>query len=142
MNHVQNPGTSIFDHFSHLTDPRIDRTKRHNLLDIVALSICWVICGADGWTEIEEFGQAKQEWLQNFLELPNGIPSHFFPSPMPAICQAHQSIDAATLYSSSKTSLSDMYFSKAASHPEPQRPVSTSTYSCAIPKSVSTCTKL
>ncbi len=76
MNHVQKTGTSIFEHFSHLTDPRVDRTKRHNLLDIVALSICGVICGADGWTEIEEFGYAKQEWLQKFLELPNGIPSH------------------------------------------------------------------
>lgn len=76
MNHVQNTKASIFEHFSQLTDPRIERTKRHHLLDIVALSICGVMCGAEGWTEIEEFGQAKQDWLQQFLELPNGIPSH------------------------------------------------------------------
>jgi predicted transposase YbfD/YdcC len=76
MNHIQKTGASIFEHFSSLTDPRLDRTKRHKLLDIVGLSICGVICGADGWTEIEEFGHAKQDWLQKFLELPNGIPSH------------------------------------------------------------------
>jgi predicted transposase YbfD/YdcC len=76
MHQVQKIEASIFEHFSHLTDPRIERTKRHNLLDIVGLSICGVICGADGWTEIEEFGHAKQDWLQKFLELPNGIPSH------------------------------------------------------------------
>lgn len=76
MNQVQKTGVSIFEHFSDLTDPRIERTKQHTLLDIVGLSICGVLCGADGWTEIEEFGQAKQEWLHTFLELPNGIPSH------------------------------------------------------------------
>jgi len=76
MNHVPKTGASIVEHFSHLTDPRLDRTKQHLLLDIVALSICGMICGADGWTEIEEFGHAKQDWLQAFLALPNGIPSH------------------------------------------------------------------
>lgn len=67
---------SIFDHFSELEDPRIERTKRHLLLDIVALSICAVIAGADGWEDIEEFGNQKHEWLKTFLRLPNGIPSH------------------------------------------------------------------
>ena len=76
MHQVQKTGVSIFEHFSDLTDPRMERTKQHTLLDIVGLSICGVLCGADGWTEIEEFGQAKQEWLHTFLELPNGIPSH------------------------------------------------------------------
>ena len=73
-----NPSSSvsIFDHFSQIPDPRIERTRRHNLLDIIGISICGVICGADGWTEIEEFGHAKHEWLQQFFELPNGIPSH------------------------------------------------------------------
>jgi predicted transposase YbfD/YdcC len=59
-----------------MTDPRVDRTKRHKLIDIIAIAICGVICGADGWTEIEEFGQIRQGWLKQFLELPNGIPSH------------------------------------------------------------------
>ena len=64
------------EHFQGLTDPRIERAKRHNLLDIVALTICAVICGADNWVEIAEFGQAKADWLRGFLALPNGIPSH------------------------------------------------------------------
>jgi predicted transposase YbfD/YdcC len=67
---------SIFDHFAELEDPRIERTKRHLLLDIVALSICAVIAGAEGWEDIEEFGKQKLDWLKTFLRLPNGIPSH------------------------------------------------------------------
>lgn len=63
-------------HFSSLTDPRMDRKKRHYLLDIIALSICAVIAGADGWESIETFGKAKLAWLKVFLLLPNGIPSH------------------------------------------------------------------
>jgi predicted transposase YbfD/YdcC len=76
MDQVPKTGVSLFDHFADLTDPRIERKKEHKLLDIVGLSICGVICGADGWTDIEEFGHAKEEWLRTFLELPNGIPSH------------------------------------------------------------------
>lgn len=76
MKDIPKTGVSMLEHFSNLTDPRIERTKRHKLLDIVGLSICGVICGADGWTEIEEFGRAKQAWLAKLLELPNGIPSH------------------------------------------------------------------
>ena len=67
---------SIGEHFATLDDPRIDRTKRHKLLDIVIIAICAVICGADGWVGVEEFGKAKEKWLRTFLELPNGIPSH------------------------------------------------------------------
>lgn len=67
---------SILDHFSELEDPRIERTKRHLLLDIVGLSICAVIAGAEGWEDIEEFGKQKLKWLKTFLTLPNGIPSH------------------------------------------------------------------
>ena len=62
--------------FSSLKDPRIDRTKLHNLLDIILLSICAVLCGAETWIDIAEFGQARQDWLKTFLRLPNGIPSH------------------------------------------------------------------
>ena len=54
----------------------VDRTKLHKLLDIVVMAICAVICGADGWVEVEAFGHAKHKWLKTFLELPNGIPSH------------------------------------------------------------------
>lgn len=66
----------LLDHFASLTDPRMDRTKRHCLIDILVIAICAVICGADGWTEIEAYGQEKEPWLKGFLDLPNGIPSH------------------------------------------------------------------
>src|SRR5437870_6514124 len=69
-------GPTLHAHFAALPDPRIDRTKRHQLLDIIAIAICAVICGADSWVEVEWFGQAKLPWLRTFLELPNGIPSH------------------------------------------------------------------
>ncbi|MBC1295095.1 ISAs1 family transposase, partial [Nostoc sp. UCD122] len=59
-----------------MEDPRIDRTKRHNLMDIITIAVCAVICGADGWVAIETYGCAKYEWLKTFLDLPNGIPSH------------------------------------------------------------------
>ncbi|MCP4402505.1 MAG: transposase family protein [bacterium] len=55
---------NLFQHFSPLPDPRVDRTKRHLLLDIIGLSICAVICGADGWEAIEEYGHSKEEWLK------------------------------------------------------------------------------
>jgi len=62
--------------FAGLEDPRIDRTKLHQLEDIILIAILAVICGAEGWVEIEAFGKAKEAWLKTFLALPNGIPSH------------------------------------------------------------------
>src|SRR5437899_1170055 len=62
--------------FAQVEDPRVERTKRHRLGDIIILAICGVICGAEGWVEIEEFGKAKEAWFTELLKLPNGIPSH------------------------------------------------------------------
>lgn len=62
--------------FEELEDPRMDRTKLHSLSDILIITICAVICGADEWTEIELFGKSKRKWFKTFLALPNGIPSH------------------------------------------------------------------
>lgn len=62
--------------FGQAEDPRVDRTKRHSLVDILVVTLCAVICGADSWAEVEVFGNAKLEWLRTFLALPNGIPSH------------------------------------------------------------------
>jgi len=70
------PLAAIAEHFSQVTDPRIDRTKEHKLMDIIAIAICAIICGAEGWTDIENYGNSKLHWLSTFLELPNGIPSH------------------------------------------------------------------
>ena len=72
---MPNP-SSLSLHFAHLTDPRIERCKRHSLHDILLLSICALLCGAESFVEMEEFGEAQQHWLREFLELPNGIPSH------------------------------------------------------------------
>lgn len=70
------PATSISEHFETLTDPRRDHTKAHALLDIVAITLCAVICGADGWVDVATFGRVKEGWLRTFLALPGGIPSH------------------------------------------------------------------
>ena len=67
---------AIEEHFSKVSDPRKDRTKEHKLIDIIAIAICAVICGAEGWVDIELYGKSKQPWLSTFLELPNGISSH------------------------------------------------------------------
>jgi predicted transposase YbfD/YdcC len=70
------PTAAITDHFASLEDPRIDRTKRHQLLDILVIAICAIICGADDGVAVEVFGNAKLTWFRTFLDLPNGIPSH------------------------------------------------------------------
>jgi predicted transposase YbfD/YdcC len=70
------PKYKLVEHFAEIDDPRIERTKRHKLIDILTIAILAVICGAEGWTDIESFGKAKQKWLSSILELPNGIPSH------------------------------------------------------------------
>ena len=67
---------SIQKNFAPLEDPRILLKTAHKLIDIIIIAICAVICGADTWAQIEEFGKTRVEWFESFLELPNGIPSH------------------------------------------------------------------
>lgn len=64
------------NHFADVHDPRREQGKRHLLSDILTLTICAVLSGANNWVEIEEYGISKQEWLATFLELPHGVPSH------------------------------------------------------------------
>lgn len=66
---------SLGEHFSKLDDPRTDQGKRHKLLDIVAMTICAVAAGAEGWTDVALFVKRQYDWFQGFLELPNGVPS-------------------------------------------------------------------
>lgn len=66
---------TIIEYFSKLPDPREDN-RRHLLTDIIVITICAVISGADGWDEIETYGKSKYRWFKIFLELPHGIPSH------------------------------------------------------------------
>lgn len=70
------PRQTLIEHLSAVPDPRIARTQRHEFLDISAIALCAVIGGTDHWTEVVEFGQARQQWFAGFLKLPNGIPSH------------------------------------------------------------------
>lgn len=67
---------NLLSYFSEMKDPRIERTKQHLIDDILFIAIASVLCGIDSWNEMEEYGEIKKEWLETFLELPNGIPSH------------------------------------------------------------------
>ena len=71
---AQGRGVLIVENFGGLEDPRIERCKRHQLLDTIA--ICAVICGAGSWVHVEMFGKSKEDWFRTFLDLPYGIPSH------------------------------------------------------------------
>ena len=66
----------LIECFEGLPDPRMDRTRRHKLVDILVIGLCSLLTGGEGFTDMEIFGQAKVDWLKTFLELPNGIPSH------------------------------------------------------------------
>jgi predicted transposase YbfD/YdcC len=68
--------TSIVAHFRRIPDPRVRRTRRHALVDILVITLCAVICGADDWVSIAQFGHAKRKWFRGFLVLRHGIPSH------------------------------------------------------------------
>jgi len=70
------PAGPFFEHFSTIEDPRLNRKKLHKLIDILVITLCATICGAETWEDIETFGYAKYDWFKSFLELPNGIPSH------------------------------------------------------------------
>jgi predicted transposase YbfD/YdcC len=67
---------SFIKYFAELPDPRVDRTRWHRLDDILVITLCAVISGADSFEEIERFGKARHDWLRGFLTLSNGIPSH------------------------------------------------------------------
>jgi predicted transposase YbfD/YdcC len=76
MQNLSDIATSgLLSHFERLEDPRRAYLVEHPLLDIIALTICAIICGAESWEEIAEYGQSKSAWLKTFLALPNGIPS-------------------------------------------------------------------
>jgi predicted transposase YbfD/YdcC len=63
-------------YFAELPDPRVNRTKKHTLSDILGVTLCAVICGADSFEEIARFGDAREQWLRRYFPLENGIPSH------------------------------------------------------------------
>lgn len=72
----EQPFSSLEECFGDLPDPRVQGRCDHKLIDIVLIAVCAVLCGAESWSEVEEFGQAKAAWLEQYLDLPAGIPSH------------------------------------------------------------------
>ena len=78
MNTTPNPSTprSLIAHFQELPDPRINRTKDHDLIDVLVIAICTLLCAGESFNDMEDFGVAKQDWFKTFLGLRNGIPSH------------------------------------------------------------------
>ena len=67
---------SIVEHCQTVQDPRIERTKQHPLLDILVIAVCTLLTGGEGFQDMELFGQSQHAWLQTFLALPHGMPSH------------------------------------------------------------------
>ena len=72
----KHPKLSLIEHFKMLSDPRVDRTKDHDLIDVLLIAICTLLCGGETFNDMEDFGHAKREWFETFLRLRNGIPSH------------------------------------------------------------------
>ena len=70
---ITTPG-GLIEHFSKLEDPRVDRNKKHELIDVIVLCVCAVLSGAEGWSDIEEFGRTKLDWLRRYVPLANGVP--------------------------------------------------------------------
>jgi predicted transposase YbfD/YdcC len=65
-----------FQHFEEITDPRVNRGANHSLIEMIFLTLCATICGADSWTDVERYGTSKLDWLRQLIPLENGIPSH------------------------------------------------------------------
>jgi predicted transposase YbfD/YdcC len=74
--HKPHAKLSLIEHFQQLPDPRLDRTKDHELIDILVIAICTLLCGGESFNDMEDFGHAKRDWFQTFLTLRSGIPSH------------------------------------------------------------------
>jgi predicted transposase YbfD/YdcC len=70
------PELTFVHHFADVPDPRVDRTKKHALTDILVVALCAVICGADSFEAIERYGRLKLDWLRRLVPLANGVPSH------------------------------------------------------------------
>lgn len=74
---MQSPATpSLIEHFKNLADPRMARTRDHELIDVLVIAICCLLCAGESFNDMEDFGRAKEDWFKTFLKLRNGIPSH------------------------------------------------------------------
>jgi len=68
--------TSLVAHFARVPDPRINRRREHDLIDILVIAVCTLLCAGETFNDMEDFGKAKRDWFSTFLKLRNGIPSH------------------------------------------------------------------
>jgi len=73
QNHLK---LSLIEHFKDLPDPRVNRTKDHDLIDLLVIAVCTLLCAGESFNDMEDFGKAKQDWFKTFLRLRHGIPSH------------------------------------------------------------------
>jgi predicted transposase YbfD/YdcC len=76
MQTMPSSSRNLQEHFRQLVDPRMGPAKRHELLDILMIAVCAMLCGAEGFTEIAQCGRCKAQWFASWLALPHGIPSH------------------------------------------------------------------
>ena len=70
------PGAVVEAFFVDLTDPRVDRGKNHNLLEMIFMALTATLCGAQGWADVERFVRSKRSWFRQFIALEHGVPSH------------------------------------------------------------------
>jgi predicted transposase YbfD/YdcC len=85
----KHPRLSLLEHFKALPDPRVNRTKEHELIDVLVIAICTLLCAGESFNDMEDFGKAKADWFKTFLSLRNGIPSHdTFNRVFAALCPA------------------------------------------------------
>lgn len=73
---ANHPKVSLIEHFQDLPDPRANRTKDHDLIDLLVIAVCTLLCAGESFNDMEDFGHAKHAWFKTFLTLRNGIPSH------------------------------------------------------------------
>ncbi len=70
------PRLSLIDHLKQLPDPRVTARCEHELIDVLVIALCTLLCGGQGFNDMEDFGHAKHEWFKTFLRLPKEIPGH------------------------------------------------------------------
>lgn len=89
----KHPKLSLVEHFECLADPRVDRTKDHDLIDVLIIAVCTLLCGGETFNDMEDFGHAKYDWFKTFLGLRNGIASHDTFNRVFAALDPHQFLD-------------------------------------------------
>ena len=89
----KHPKLSLIEHFQCIADPRVEGRSDHDLIDILVIAICTLLCGGETFNDMEDFGQAKYEWFKTFLRLRNGIPSHDTFNRVFAALDPHQFLD-------------------------------------------------